>query len=384
MRFQRSLALTGVLLVWVAFGPWPVLAASALLAVPRVRDWLRPTRVAVAGWVGAAVALAALVVVIPDAWLPIPAGSGAWVTDGYVGRPAFAHPLRLDVADHPGLAADGAGPSYDAGASGASPRSGPLGESPEVSTSWFGRESCAGLMFDRHGRVVAVCGRGTDLLVRVLDPESLRPLVSKDLPETEVPDDQRCGRASYLDADDRLVVATTDRRVLVIDTDDAEGAPDLTTVAVRDLSDQVPTDDCVVALLPDWSDRIWFATLAGRVGMLPVDKGAARVVELEERLTQRLSLDADGGVYAATEDAVYRLGATGSSAPTVRWRTAGNRPDDADPAARRVGGHHRRVRRQAGRPGARPRGRSASSAACGCWARAPPPAGRSWSRWAAA
>ncbi|WP_372729706.1 hypothetical protein [Nocardioides sp.] len=326
MRFQRTLALVGVALVWLALGPWVLLAVAALLLVPRVRYWLWPTREVVAGWAGAVVAATVLVVAVPDGWLPVPTGSGALVTDSYVGRPTFRQPLRLEMPAHPGLAADGAGTSYDAWSSGASPGGGPVGESPRVATGWFGWESCAELHVDRHDRLVAVCGRGSGPRVRVLDSDSLRPLATKVLPEADVPSEDRCGRASYLDDDDRVVLATADRRVFVVDTDDAEGKPDLTTVAVHDLGDVVPGEDCVVDLVPDWSGRIWFATLLGRVGVVPYGGGVARALHLDEPIEHAISVDAEGGVYVATVEAMTRVTAPRDGSPTVTWRAPYDRP----------------------------------------------------------
>ena len=153
--------------------------------------------------------------------------------------------------------------------------------------------------------------------------------MSKELPSDDVPDDL-CAREFYLAAGDRAVVTTADRRILEVDTDDAEGQPDLTTVAVHDLSDVVPDDDCVVGLAPDWSGRIWFATRLGRVGVVPRGGGAARVTELGEAVTNSIAVDADGGSYVVTDEALYRLGA-GASGPTVTWRAAYDRGDEQKP-----------------------------------------------------
>ena len=137
---------------------------------------------------------------------------------------------------------------------------GPLGESPRVDTAWYGLGRCAGLAFDGHGRLVGVCGDRKGPVLQVIDPGSMRPLVTKDLPDRPEGDgtaawEELCGRASYLDDEDRAVVATTDRRVLVVATDDAEGDPDLTTAASHDLAGQVPADDCLVALRPGRARR---------------------------------------------------------------------------------------------------------------------------------
>src|SRR6478609_3263684 len=89
MRFARTIALVGVGLLWLAFGPVVLLLAAASLYFRRVRDWMRPTRRIVAAWVLAAAAIAGLVVVVPDGWVSIPPGGGVLASPGYTGRPAI-------------------------------------------------------------------------------------------------------------------------------------------------------------------------------------------------------------------------------------------------------------------------------------------------------
>jgi len=305
MRLQRTAALLGLLVLWLALGPWVFLAALGLLAVPRVRGWLRPTRRVTGVLAAVAVALTGLVLLVPDGWLPVPPGPGALVTPGYVGRPAVPRPVAA------------------AGAS--SPWAGPLGESPRVDSAWYGLASCAGIAFDGHGRLVGVCGSGREPVLQVIDPGSMRPLVTKDLPDRPDGDgdgaaawDELCGRASYLDDRGRAVVATTDRRVLVVATEDAEGDPDLTTAASHDLKAQVPAGDCLVALHPDGRGGLWFATARGRVGTLDARTGRATVLDLGEDVANPLAVHGEGA-YVVTTAALYRLGRD-AAGPTVRWR----------------------------------------------------------------
>ncbi len=325
MRFQRTVALLVVALAWLTLGPWVLLVALGLLFVPRVRHWLRPTWRVAGILVAAVAALVGLVVVIPDGWLPIPPGPGRLVTPGYVGRPATPHPIRMEVPQHPGLAPNGASSMHDdAWATDTYRWSGPLGESPDVDTAWYGLEECATLAFDAHGRLVALCGDLHGPTLHVIDPESMRPLVTKDLPDrpdsdTKAWENLCAGAYFYLDEADRAVVATTDRHVLVVDTDDAEGDPDLTTRASYDLSAQVPEDDCLVAVLPDWQGRIWYETQAGRVGTIDPATGDATVLDLGEGIANSFAVDRDG-VYVVTTEALYRLGADRSGTPAVGWR----------------------------------------------------------------
>ena len=125
----RAAALAAVFLLWLLLGPWVLLLALASLAIPRVRWWLRPERPwRVAGIAAGAIALlAGLVVVIPDAWLPIPPGPALLVTPSYVGRAAVARPVTgVDVPQHPHLARNGASSMHnDAWASDAYTWAGP-------------------------------------------------------------------------------------------------------------------------------------------------------------------------------------------------------------------------------------------------------------------
>ncbi|MCW2793924.1 MAG: hypothetical protein JWO76_3022 [Nocardioides sp.] len=333
MRFQRTLALLGVLLAWLALGPLVLVAVVVAFAVPRSRhrlwDWLRPTRRVVGLWVATLAVLVGLVVVIPDGWLPIPPGPGAMVTPGYVGRPAFAHPIRTQVPQHPGLAPNGTSSMHDdAWASDTYAWAGPLGESPDVDTAWYGLEECATLAFDSHGRLVALCGDLQGPTLHVIDAESMRPLVTKDLPDRPgggKPWENLCaGAYFYLDSHDRAVVATTDRRLLVVATSDAEGDADLTTQASFDLSDRIPADDCLIAVLPDWSGAIWWETQHGRVGTVDPDTGRSSVLDLGEDIANSFATDAEGGVYVVTTEALYRLG-TRDRKPTVTWRSTYDR-----------------------------------------------------------
>ncbi|WP_127479482.1 hypothetical protein [Nocardioides pantholopis] len=348
MRLPRTAALVGVALLVGAVGPVVLVAALALLGSRRVRDWLRPTWRVVAGWTVAVVALAGLVIVVPDGWLPIPPGPGAAVTPAYVGRAARAQPIEMAVPQHPHLAANGrSGRHNDAWSSGAYAGPGPLGDSVEVDSAWFGMRACATVAVDAHDRLVVLCEGRAAATLRVLDAETMRPLATKDLPgrpEGDGPAAQSpCGRSAfYLDDRDRAVVATTDRRVLVVRTDDADGAADLTTDLAHDLSAHVPADDCLVALLPDWGGRIWWASRDGRVGAIsaggPGGTGGAEVTDLGEPITGSLSADRDGGVFVATTAALYKLAADPAERPSVRWRAprgGGERPDGplaGDPA----------------------------------------------------
>lgn len=336
-RVPRSVVLVLLFALWLALGPVVLLLALAALLVPRVRRWLRPSRGVVVGWLGAVVLVVAVVVVLPDGRLPIPPGAGLLVTPSYVGGAATPQPIDLDITQHPGLAPNGASSMHnDAAATDAYTWPGPLGVSPEVDTAWFGIEECATLAFDSAGRLVALCGTWSGPKLHVLDPESLRPMATRELPRRTGAGDAKpwanlcAGAYFYLDAQDRAVVATTDRRVVVVATHDAEGAPALVTEASHDLTGVVPVEDCLIALMPDWDGRIWFVTQQGRAGFVEPESGTPEVIDLDEQVANSFAVGEDGGVYLVTVRAFYKLGVA-AGRPEVTWRAPYDRGSGTKP-----------------------------------------------------
>lgn len=319
----RAAALAAVLLMWLLAGPWVLVLAVAGLAVPRVRAWVTPARSprrSLGIGALAAVLVAGVVLVLPDGWLPIPPGPGRWVTPEYVGRPAIVRPLTgLEAPRHPHLAGVTGTAEGGAWATNATPWPGPVGDRPEVDTAWHGTEGCGTLTVDSRGRLVTLCGAGAEL--RLLDPESLRPVVTKELAEpADAVDGPPCGNAVFLDDRGRAVVATADLRVLAVATADGEGQADLTVVESHDLSRAAGPGDCVVGLLPDRDGRIWFATRGGVVGTVDPGSGRIRASELGEGVGNALAADERGGVYAVSTGALYRFEAGADGRPRVSWR----------------------------------------------------------------
>lgn len=278
MRFARTAALLGVGLLWWALGPVVLLLAAGSLCFRPVRAWLRPTRRVVLVGTAVVLSLAGLAVVVPDGWVRMPPGPGALVTPSYVGRPAIV------TAGH-GTA--------------------PLGESPQVTTKSYGVDECREVRFDSAGRLVTVCGS----VLRLLDPDSLRQLATKELPTGCTPVFDVVGG--------RVLVATGDRRILAITTADADGDPDLTTAATVDLADRLADGDCVTGLAPD-GGRLWFASHDGLVGI--VDGDQVRSLDLDDTVARPLTAALDG-VYVAGEDALHKV-TRHAGKPVVAWSSA--------------------------------------------------------------
>ena len=309
MRFRRTLALVGVGLLGLALGPWVLLLALASLGARRVRAWLRPSRRVTAYVVGVVLVLTGLVLVVPDGWLPMPPGSGVLVTPGYAGRPFLARPVE------------------SAGSSRATARPGPLGESPEVDAAWSGLDRCASLVVDAHDRLVGSCGVGDHRSLRVVDARSLHVVAAKPLPDGV----GGCAASdAVLDAGGRVVVATADRRLLVVGTADADGDADLTTVAAHDLSAVVPRSDCVAGVAYGAGGRLWWASAGGRVGVVDTRSGRVRATDLGEHVANPVAAG-QGGAWVVTTEALYRLGTGPDGNPRVEWRTAYDRGSGRKP-----------------------------------------------------
>ncbi len=334
---RRTAYLLLVLGAWLAAGPWPVLALLVLLVVPRVRRAVGPT------WRSAGIVLAlvvlttGVVVVLPDGWLPIPPGPGLLVTPSYVGAPATAQPVTVEVPRNPAMAPNGTSSMHDdAWASDTYTWGGPLGVDPQVDTAWFGIEECATLAFTSSGTLVALCGDVQGPTLHLLDPDTMHKLDSLELPDRpggrgKRPWQDLCaGAYFYLDDQERAVVATTDRRVLVVSTSDADGDPRLTEVRSYDVAAQVPEDDCLVALMPDWAGRIWFGTEQGRMGVIDRSTGDAESIDLDGGLANSFAVDEDG-VYVVTDEALYRLAVAASGTVSVDWRTPYDRGSGQKP-----------------------------------------------------
>jgi len=264
--------------------------------------------------------------VLPDGYLPIPPGGGLLVTASYEGKPASSHAIEMEVPQHPGLAPNGRSSMHgDGWATDSYAWPGPLGQDPEVDSAWYGLEECATLAFDSHDRLVALCGNRSGPVLHVIDPESMRPLDTLDLPDRRDSDKQPwedlCGGAYfYLDDRDQAVVATTDRHLLTVSTSDGSGGADLATESTYDLSQLVPEDDCLVALMADWSGRTWWVTEDARVGYAD-PRGEPRVLELDGEVANSMAADEDG-VYVVTTEALYKLRVDDERTPGIVWRAA--------------------------------------------------------------
>lgn len=252
---------------------------------------------------------------------PIPSDPRDALLEPFTGTAATAHPLPPQhIAQNPFMAGNGRSNIHDdAYQSDAYNRSGPLGRNLSVTSALF-LQDCGSVTFDRAGRIVTVCVGVTGATLRLIDPRTLATIASYDLPSrTDVTSfsfqNFSGGGYFYLDNHDRAVVSTfTGHLVTVRDTGTS-------LVKVRDVDvSAVTRGSGIQSALPDWSDRLWFVTVSGKVGFV-TPAGVVRSVSLPrgETIANSFAMDESGGVFVVSTHALYRFDVR-ARRPHVTWR----------------------------------------------------------------
>jgi hypothetical protein len=235
-----------------------------------------------------------------------------------------ATPRRLSAPEpprHPFMAPNGRSNLHDDGYQTDSYWSaGPLGAGVDV-TSNAQFADCASVTFDQHGRIVTICVGLEGPRLVLMDPRTLDVIASMPLPPRvpgtgSVFSDFAGGGYFYLDDRDRAVLPTTTRHVYVV----AVRGSNLVQERDYDLTGAVPLGDKIISALPDWSGRIWFASVQGVVGTVDPGSGAVRSRATGEEIANSIAVDDDGGVYVVTQKALYRFDAAADGSPAVTWR----------------------------------------------------------------
>lgn len=261
---------------------------------------------------------------------PIPPGPLDPTVPAFEGKPVEDRPLpALDVPQHPFMAPTGVNSMHnDAYSTDAYAGGGPRGADLQVTSESYGVEECATIAFDRRDRIVGLCGSLQGFQLRLIDPVTLEskatlPTSTRDVSSGANPLTDLCGGAYfYLDHRNRAIVETVDGTVMVVKV--TRDGFDLRRT--YDVSEAIPEGDCLIALMPDWSGRIWFVTLEGGVGTIDPRTGAVRDRRLEgERIVNSFATDETGGVFIVSNHALYRFDAGRGGAPRVTWREAYDR-----------------------------------------------------------
>ena len=259
---------------------------------------------------------------------PIPSVPGLGPVPKYIGAPSNVAPLPADVIpQNPFMSPSGTNNIHnDAYASDAYAAPGPRGRKPAVNSAFYGVDECATLTFDSLGRIVGLCIDTLGPKIKILDPTTLAVISShaepgRDFTQLKNPLTNLCGGAYfYLDNEDRVVVATTTRTIQVV----AETGANRTVLQLQreyNLQSVVAKTDCLLALMPDWAGNIWFVTSKGVVGDVNPVTGVAKALTLTgEIIDNSFATDETGGVFIASDHAMYRFDVDSSGAPVITWR----------------------------------------------------------------
>jgi len=255
--------------------------------------------------------------------LPIPPRFGSQPFPAFVGTAAIARPISAAwIPDHPFMAKNGQSNVHnDAYMSDTYTFGGPEGLDPHTQSSYLGGV-CVSVAFDRAGRILTVCLGKPSTRLFLIDAHSLAPLAFMELPVAvkagqEVPS----GGYFYLDQFDRAVIPTANRQIWVVRVLDGPCGPGLDRQRVYDLSAEIPEDDSIVSALPDFLGRLWFVTAQGLVGVISPLQRVARPFWLHgERIANSFAVDETGGVFIASDHALYRFDSSETGKPQVTWR----------------------------------------------------------------
>ena len=267
---------------------------------------------------------------------PIPPLPTDRLSESFTGTPAVKQPIPHEqVPQHPFMAANGTSSMHDdAYASDAYDVSGPLGRDLQVRSASYGVSECATIAFDSRHRIVGLCGGLQGFTMRLIDPTTLEQIASLDMPGRDLtsgknPLSDICGGTYfYLDRHDHAYVLTTGNQLWRVDV----GAATLTHAHTYDLAPVIPDGDCVVATMPDWKGRIFFATEGGRVGTIDRTTGAVHIRAFPgEGIYNSLAADETGAVYVVTDHRLLALAADRSGVPQVRWSAAYDRGTQQKP-----------------------------------------------------
>jgi len=207
-------------------------------------------------------------------------------------------------------------------------RRGPLGEDPVIQSYGYPSSLCGSLAFDSAGRIVTVCPSiPFPPQARIIDPDSLAPIDTLDLPTAPNPPGTKefqnfaGGGYFFLDQKDRIWVPTRTDHVLML----TEGSDGETLTVKRDYDLTGVLDaasERITSALPDFDGNIWFVSKQNaKIGILDRKSGAAKIIRLDsdEEIENSFSVASDG-VYIVSNKRMYRLKANGNGKPKIIWQ----------------------------------------------------------------
>ncbi|HEU0024358.1 MAG TPA: hypothetical protein VFQ12_06995, partial [Thermoleophilaceae bacterium] len=266
---------------------------------------------------------------------PIAQDPGTDGLEAFTGKRAVKRPVPAPkVPRHPFMAPNGKSNIHNDGyMTDTYTWRGPLGRSTMTVRSQANGVTAIGLCggtiaFDHRGRLVTVCiAADLSVQLRLLDPLTLEPLATFDLPQRVIPPGANPfqsftgGGYFYLDHKNRAVIPTSTLHLVVIALREGAQGPRWEQVRDYDVSSTVPAGDGIGSVLPDSRGRLWFVSrAAGVVGVVNPQNGRVRTKRLDEAIGNSFAVDPLGGVYIVSDKAQYRFDSTKRGAPKVTWR----------------------------------------------------------------
>ena len=201
--------------------------------------------------------------------------------------------------------------------------------------SFEGLGDCASIVFDRHGRLLAICVGGTRIVAYLLHPSTLEPLAERRIGDRTVGLDFATnfagGGYAVLDDRDRLIVPGADgviRRWSVGGGPAGRGA-EIEPLDSFDVAATLRSDEPITSALPDASRRLWYVGADGTVGLLDPRTGVAHSLRLagvlpldEVEIENSFALAPGGGAFVVTSEQLVRVAAQPSGRPRIVWAEA--------------------------------------------------------------
>jgi len=188
--------------------------------------------------------------------------------------------------------------------------------------------ACPTVLDGSDGMPVALCTAiiGKNPTVFLLNPSDGAPLASLKLPAGNL----FGGVYAYLDPQNQIVLFDSGGNLLRIGHHLVSGRWGLSidsSIPAGATIDKLCSDVCggVVGISPDWSGRVWFATMDGAAGFVDPKTGAVHALKLgtNEQVANSISTGPAGTVVATTY-AIYLLRAVHGE-PRIIWRYPYNR-----------------------------------------------------------
>lgn len=262
----------------------------------------------------------------------------------FIGQPAVPNAVEAPaIPRNPFMAQNGKSNTHnDSYMSDTYVTGGPLGRSPQVKSSSLGGD-CVTMAFDRAGRIVTACLGLTTARLFLIDPGreqlELATLAYLDLPaQTRKLGEFSAGGYFYLDNHDHVLIPTIERTIWEVAEVSVSNRPVFRRVRTYDLKRYVPPDDSIGSVLPDFSERLWFVSKGGVVGTISQNRMKVATLRLDqEEIGNSFAIDKTGGVFIASDHALYRFDAGKAGEPVITWREAYDRGSRQKPGQIEIG-----------------------------------------------